>query len=210
MALLAIVMTLVLSLFTSFTTNFTRERAATDSVNIASSGMNEITRVTRAGTIIERESGSDLPVFVEADDESVILYSYLADNALDPAPIRVQLEVEDDRRLFVRTWDAERVGGEWVFPDLVEHPDFERVLARMVRAPSVDGLITAAHPLFTYLTTDGIPLSTPVNSANLGNIATVSVELVVQADITDSATPYRLHNRVGIPNLTDSRMGLAG
>ncbi|HEV7957600.1 MAG: type secretion system protein [Microbacteriaceae bacterium] len=207
MFLFGIVMTLVVTLFATFNSHFTRERSATDSTNVASIGMNETSKVIRAGTIINRDSGSDLPIFVVAGNESVRLYSYLAADSLNPAPIMVELKIDGNRQLVETRWDATRDGtDQWIFPAATpENSTSSRVVARKLLPPTGSSL-----PLFTYLRPDGTVIPAPVASTDLGNIGGVKVTMTVQADETERAAPVELHNRVGLPNLTSSRLGLEG
>lgn len=210
-AITSIVMTMVVSMFSMFTSTFTEERSLTDSVNVAGVGMNETTRVIRAGTIIDRTASSDLPVFVSANRESVILYSYLADDSIDPAPLMIEMAIDTDRQLVEKRWTATRNSSdEWVFPAITSPPDKSRVIARKILAPTTTQLAAGELYLFTYLTTTGAVINAPVSGADLASIAAVKVTMIVQADETGRAQPVKLQNRVGIPNLTASRLGLNG
>jgi prepilin-type N-terminal cleavage/methylation domain-containing protein len=148
MGLLSIVMTLVVTFFVTFSTTFTKERAATDSTNVAAIGMNVITKVVRAGTIIDLKTLPDLSVFVKADDESVILHSYLADDAIDPQPVLIELSIDSDRELIESRWSATKVSEGWNFPNALSNPqpapEISRVVARKIIAPPPGGA-----PLFT-------------------------------------------------------------
>ena len=87
MFLLGILSVLVVSSFSSFTSNFTRTQLATDSTNVAATGMNEVTRVVRSGTEIEvLGSPNNLSVFLLASREQAVLYSYLDAQSAAPAP----------------------------------------------------------------------------------------------------------------------------
>ncbi len=212
MTLLAILMTLIVAVFSSFTNTFTRERASTDSTNIAGIGMNEVTRVIRSGTILERKTLDDLPIFVEATPESVILYSYIADDSLSPAPIRVRFTIDANRQLVESRWNARRTTEGWEFYPVNDatHPPTSRVVARKIIARTNAEVAAGEARLFTYLDDSGAELATPVGSTNRGNIAAVKVTMNVQADDPGRAEPVELQNRVGLPNLTSSRLGLEG
>jgi hypothetical protein len=203
-------MTLVVSVFSSFTSSFSEQRAETDSTNIAGIGMNEVTKVIRAGTIIDRETLDDLPIFVDASDESMVLYSYLAEDSFDPAPIRVRFSIDANRQLVESRWSATRGAEGWTFPALTATPDFQKVVARKIIARTSAEVAAGRSRLFTYLDIAGNPIATPVTSANRGNIASVKVTMNVQADDTGQASPVEIQNRVGLPNLTASRLGLQG
>lgn len=210
-ALTSVVMTMLVSLVISFTRTFTEQRSLSDSINVAGVGMNEATRVIRAGTIIERNAG-DLPVFVAATAESVVLHSYLAEDSVDPAPQLIELTVDSQRQLVEKRWKGGRdTNREWVFPNRVTAtPEMNRVVARKLLAPTAAELAAGELRLFTYIDVDGSVIPAPVASSRLGSIATVKVTMIVQADQTGRANPVKLQNRVGIPNLTASRLGLEG
>jgi prepilin-type N-terminal cleavage/methylation domain-containing protein len=216
MAILSIVMTLVVTLFVSFTTNFTRERAVADSTSTAAIGMNQVTKVVRAGTTLTKP---DRPVFVKADREELILHSYLADDAFAPEPVMIRLGIDSNRQLIEQRWSATTVAGAWDFPNLVltpapsriaTTPESSRVIARKIIAPTATEVSAGAHYLFTYLRADGTTITAPVAASELGNIATVKVTMTVQADQTGRADPVTIQNQVGMPNLTASRLGIEG
>lgn len=216
MALFSIAMTLVVTLFVTFSTNFTRERAMSESTNTAAIGMNQVTKVVRAGTTLTKP---DRPVFVKADREELILHSYLADDAFAPEPIMIRLGIDANRQLIEQRWNATTVAGSWDFPDLVltpapsrivTPPATSRVIARKIIAPTPAEVSAGQLYLFTYLRADGTAIASPVPAAELGNIATVKVTMTVQADETGRAAPVTLQNRVGMPNLTASRLGIEG
>src|SRR5690606_26584494 len=93
-------------------------------------------------------------------------------------------------------------------------PESSRTIARKIIA-ATDGT-----PPFTYLAvvTDPVdpnfgtaqPLDATggVSTALIPTISVVQIALNVQADITARAEPVMLKNRVGIPNLGISRIGL--
>ena len=210
MTLLAILMTLVVTVFSSFTNTFSRERAESDSTNVAGIGMAELAKVIRSGTIIDRKTTDDLAIFVEATDESVTLYSYLADDSLDPAPIRVRFAIDANRQLIESRWNAARSAEGWTFPALSATPDYQKVIARKIIARTNAEVAAGKARLFTYLDKSGSKFATPVASSNRGNISAVLLTMNVQADDTKEAAPVELQNRVGLPNLSSSRLGLLG
>ena len=217
MAILGVAMALIAGLFISFTNNFTQTRSLNDSTNVAAVGMNEMTKVIRAGTIIDVSSGVDKPIFVKAEKEEVILHSYMADSSADPKPILVRLSVTTARKLTEERWNATKVGEQWTFPALVATPApshistaaaTKRVIASSLIAPTAAQVTAGEKYLFTYLDINGAVIAAPVAADKLGNIASVSVTMLVQADITSRAKPVKLQSRVGLPNLTSSRIGL--
>jgi len=217
MAILGIAMALIAGLFISFTNNFTKTRSLNDSTNVAAVGMNEMTKVIRAGTIIDVTSGVDKPIFLKAEKEEVILHSYMADTSASPKPILVRLSVTTARKLTEERWNATKVGEQWTFPALVATPApshisttaaTNRVIASRLIAPTAAQVTAGEKYLFTYLDVNGAEIATPVSATNLGNIASVKVTMLVQADITSRAKPVKLQSRVGLPNLSSSRIGL--
>lgn len=216
MTLLAILMTIVVSVFSSFTRTFTTSRAATDSTNIASIGMNEVTRVIRAGTEIEvNGSPTNLSVFVSAAREDVTLHAFIDADSTDPAPIMVRFLVDPvTRDLVEQRWPATKVDGYWTFPSPASAPASSRTVARQIVAPD-----SGEASLFTYLTSEGCPEAEPtcdivpasgdgLSVDEIRSVVAVEVTMKVQADETERAEPVTLTNRVGIPNLGKSRVGL--
>ena len=214
-AVFAILMTMIVSIFSSFSQTFSNERAQSDSINVAGVGMNELTKVIRAGTIIDLKSTEDRPIFVEAQDESVTLYSYVADNSLDPRPIRVKFSIDADRQLLESVWKADPSPEGWVFKvDTVPStaPDSTRIIARKIIARTNAEVAAGKARLFTYIDSAGNKVATPVTAGApaRGLIAAVVVTMNVQADDTNQAPPVELRTRVGLPNLSTSRLGLNG
>lgn len=207
MSLLGVVMTLVLTFVVSFSTTFSKERAAFESTNVAAVGMNSLTKVIRSGTTLTEP---DRAIFLKADNEELIMYSYLADDSVDPAPIRVRFAIDANRQLREARWNASSSDNPWTFPALTAPPVSQRVVARTIVAPTAAQLAAGGSYLFTYLNIDGAVIPTPVATNQLGNIATVRVTMTVQADGTGRAEPVVLQNRVAMPNLTTSRLGLNG
>jgi prepilin-type N-terminal cleavage/methylation domain-containing protein len=207
MALFAVVMTLVLTFIVSFSTTFSRERAASESTNVAAIGMNSVTKVIRSGTTLTEP---DRAIFIRADREELIMYTYLAEDSIDPAPIRVRFHIDAGRQLRESRWNATSSDNPWTFPVLTATPATNRVVARTLVAPTAAEIAAGGSYLFEYLNDDGAVIATPVAANQLGNIATVRVTMMVQADITGRAAPVVLQNRVGMPNLTTSRLGLNG
>lgn len=201
---LGVLSTVVVSFYVAMTGAFTEDRAATDSTSTASVGMNNLTRVIRAGTEI-RVQGQSLnnPVFVEARNEDLTLHAYLDTDSTDPRPIKVRFWINGERELMETRWDSTRVNGSYFVFNTT--PSSTRVIARTVAAR------TGTEPwLFTYRTPDGTIIPVPTTGSfttnQLRNIASVQVRLTVQADVTLRAAPVTLQSTVGIPNLGISRV----
>ena len=215
MGLFAILMTLVITVFTTFNTKFTQERSATDSATVASLGMNELTKVLRSGTILTRKDADAQPIFISATKDSVEFYGYLAedaflnDNTLGVEPLRIKFSVVNGI-LKEQRWGMVRqtTTRNWVNGSTT--PILERTVARKIIAPTAAEVAAGGKYLFTYLKADGTALSAPVASESLKLIVAVQVTMKVQADITGRADPVQIQNRVGLPNLTSSRLGSSG
>ncbi|MBB5841805.1 type II secretory pathway pseudopilin PulG [Conyzicola lurida] len=208
---LGILSTIVVSLFVNISTNFTRDRAATDSTNIAAIGMNEITRVIRAGTEI-RVANVTLndPVFVTANREEMTIYSYLADSSTGVlSPVKVQLAVNaTSRELRETRWSSTKnSAGYWIFSTT---PGATRTIARLI--PPITPPLTAGQKyLFTYYDSRGVELTMPASGGLTESqrraVAAVQVTVTVQADLSARAKAFTLQNTVGMPNLGVSRVG---
>jgi prepilin-type N-terminal cleavage/methylation domain-containing protein len=196
--------TIIVTFFINVTRTFTRDRAATDSTVIAAIGMNELTRVIRAGTEIEVQ-GQPLnnPVFVAARNEELIMYAFLDTDSANPRPVKVRFWIDSGRILRETRWDSYPVNTDyWGFNSFEKS---SRPVARLI-PPRV----APDKYLFTYYTADGTVLTPPTGSftpGQLRTIASVKVTMIVQADLTARAERVQLENTVGIPNLGVSRVG---
>lgn len=218
MALFAILGTLVLTLITTFSRTFTRERSAVDSTNVAAMGMNELTRVMRAGTEIRVSGGTvNNPVFLDARAESLIMHAFLDTDSTTPRPLKVSFSIDGNRQLVESRWLAVPSSDPfWTFGAVGRVPDSQRPVARQI--PVFDPLVDEA-PLFTYRTAEVCATSTPdcnvlvpptggtLSEADRRRIALVEIRLTVQADITARAEPVTIRNQVGLPNLGIDRVG---
>lgn len=215
MFIFGIVGTLMITLLVTVSRSFTQERAATDSTMVAAVGMNELTRVIRSGTEVPIAGGNQVPVFVEARPERVTLYAYIDTTSLNPSPTKIQFAVNATTNELVETrWASSPVAGEPGAFAFSTTPQSSRTVARKI-IPADDGT-----PLFTYLAvvtdeTDPdfgkvqpLDATSGVSAAEIPTISVVQIALNVQADVTARAEPVMLKNRVGIPNLGISRIGL--
>jgi prepilin-type N-terminal cleavage/methylation domain-containing protein len=200
-----IVGTMVVTFFTNVTRSFTEDRAASDSINIAAIGMDELTRVIRSGTEIEVQGQTlNNPVFVSAKNEDVTLYAFLDTNSANPKPVKVRFYVDTNRILKETRWDAYVVNAKYFSFNTAATST--RDIARLITPRVAPDLY-----LFTYYKADGTQLVVPTTgtftTAQLRSIVAVKVTMTVQADLTERANPVRLENTVGIPNLGVSRVG---
>lgn len=206
MFLTGIVGVIVVGFFIAFTNTFTADRAATDSSTTAALGMNDLTRVIRAGTEIPVE-GQVLnnPVFQTAGNERMIVHAFIDTSSADPRPVKIEFFVNPQRELVERRYAAVPLArGYWTFE--LDHAG-DRVIARQLPVRQ------SGDPwLFTYVTATGaeftLPANATLNDTQRRSVAAVRVTLTVQADTTARAEPVTLRSTVGIPNLGISRVGL--
>jgi prepilin-type N-terminal cleavage/methylation domain-containing protein len=199
MMLIGLFSALVLGLVVSVTRAFTSERSATDSSSIASNGMNELTRMVRAGTGLVVTGGAQAPVFLDAGPRTATLYSYIDTQSSNPKPLKVQFTVDGQGRLRETRWTANTTKEPWGFP---------------AAAASTRTVATSVVPgdaaLFTYFTATGTPLvgagGGALSEAQREQIAAVRIQLTVQTDASGRADPVALRNTVSIPNLGISRV----
>lgn len=207
MVLVGVLGTIILTLVSSMFRTFTRDRSATESITIAATGMNEMTRVIRSGTEVPI-TGGQAPVVVAAEDEMLVLHAYLDTDSMNPEPIMVRFTVEGDRDLVEDRWNATATGPQtWSFPLPTATPAVSRVVARKISP-------VAAEPVFQYYDslTSATPMTVPVGGfteEQRRTIVRIEVYLSVQADLTARAEPVVLNNTVGIPNLGINVMGAA-
>ena len=107
MFLTGIVGVIVVGFFIAFTNTFTADRAATDSSTTAALGMNDVTRVIRAGTEIPVENQVlNIPVFERAENERMIIHAFIDTSSADPRPVKIEYYVNAQRELVERRYEA--------------------------------------------------------------------------------------------------------
>ncbi|MFF2633795.1 PilW family protein [Microbacterium sp. NPDC058021] len=210
MGVFGILLTLVVSMFVSAARSFSDQQGAIDNSRLASTSMNEVTRIIRAGTEIPVSGTSvKLPVFVYAGAEKIIIHSFIdAGTSADPAPVKVEFARNAGNELVETRWAAYHwpVGTTyWVFQPSAAS---SRTIARSLTP------VSAATPLFRYYDKNGAILS-PSAGASLSvdqirNIASVRVTMRVQADASGRVEPVSIQNMVGIPNLGVARVDVHG
>ena len=207
-ALLTIVLTVATGLYISAMGTISMASAVNANTANASNGMNQATRVIRAGTAnpVEGEALDD-PAFVEAKPESVILYSFVSPDPVNLQPVMVRLYLNAQRQLAEDRWTATLTAGYWRFPSPYPGtagyaaPQSTRILTTTV--PPRTG--SSAY-LFTYYkdvrgTVPAAAAGANVAAASLSEIVAVKVSLTVQQSLTDASSPVTLESLVGIPNL---------
>ncbi len=218
MSLFAVLMTLVLTTVVSFSRAMTQDTAANDSTNIAAVGMNEMTRVIRSGTTIERPSVASVPtpphpVFVEAKRESLTLHAFIDTDSATPKPVKIRFQVDPATRDLVETrWDAYPTPGHPTYWSFRTTASSERVVARKIISPA-----SGEPSLFSYYRiNDTTKVEEQISLSPTGalteterlRVVAIEVTMKVQADVTERAEPVTIVNRVGLPNLGVSRLGL--
>lgn len=203
--LFAILSTLIITSVTTISQTLARNRVATDNTNVAAVGMDEITRIVRSGTSLSPVAS--YPAFVSASGEELTIFAYIDGTDTTPTPLKVQFKVNATTRDLVETrWKGTRSSSlvPWTFPTV----ESTRIIARKIVTPA-----TGEASLFTYyeIGSDLLEkkMSVPVSGlTDLGKIATVEIAVKVQTDPASRADPVTIVNRVGIPNLGISRLGV--
>lgn len=204
MGVSSILIALVATVFVTTSRVFTDQEGATDSARMASTAMNEVTRVVRAGTELP-ESGktANTPVFAYAGAEKIEMAAFIdAESSKDPAPVKVSFGRNSANELVETRWAADRyLKIYWKFRD---SPASARTIARSLLAPD------KTRPLFRYFDKDGAAL-TPAAGASLSedqrrNIASVQITMQVQANGSGRTAPVAIQNMVGLPNLGVARV----
>jgi len=204
MGISSILIALIVTMFVSTSRSFSDQEGSLDNSRMASTAMNEVTRILRAGTEIP-ESGvaANQPVFEYAGAEKIIMRSFIdAESASDPAPLRVQFARNGANELVETRWTAYHVNVTyWKFNTT---STYARTIARSLLAP------TTATPLFRYFDKAGTPLTPAANAslteAQRRNVASVQVTMQVQADDSGRVAPVSIQNMVGMPNLGVARV----
>jgi prepilin-type N-terminal cleavage/methylation domain-containing protein len=198
MLLLGVFMTMISSLYLSASRSLGQAKLLTANTRQVSNGMNEVARVIRAATE-NPVSGHPLPApaLIEATPEAVTLYAYVNLGMPTQQPVKIRLSLDADRRLVETRWAATVLsGGYFGFSSV---PESSRIIAETV-APG-------SPALFGYRDSAGLPLlgsggdGTLLTSTELRSVASVLVNLTVQATMTDARSAVTLRNTVGMPNV---------
>ncbi|TFC81525.1 type II secretion system protein [Cryobacterium sp. TMS1-20-1] len=200
MLLLGVFMTMISSLYLSASRSLGQAKLLTANTRQVSNGMNEVARVIRAATE-NPVSGYPLPdpALLEATPEAVTLYAYVNLGMPTQQPVKIRLSLDADRRLVETRWAATALSGGYF--GFSGEPESSRIIAETV-APGDPGTF-----LFGYRDAAGLPLlgsggdGTLLTNTELRSVASVSVNLTVQATVTDARSAVTLHNTVGMPNV---------
>jgi len=210
MGIFGILLTLVVSIFVSGARSLSDQQGAIDNSRLASTSMNEVTRIIRAGTEIPVPGTSvNNPVFVYAGAEKIIINSFIdAGTSADPPPVRVQFARNSADELVETRWAAFHVVGHPTYWAFQSTANTSRPIARSL-TPA-----TAGAPLFRYYDKDGLVLTPPAGGtlsvAQIRSVASVQVTMRVQADESGRVEPVSIQNMVGIPNLGVARVDVHG
>lgn len=204
MGIASILIAAVVATFTSVSRGFSDQQGAIDNSRLASTAMNEVTRILRSGTEIPKHDDPvNDPVFEYAGAEKVVVHAFIdSTDAADPAPLKVQFARNSANELVETRWTAYRDHVTyWKFNAT---SNYSRTIARSLMPP------VASSPVFTYFDKNGGVL-TPASGASLTpaqitNVASVQVTMRVQADESGRVAPVMIQNMVGLPNLGVARV----
>ncbi len=198
--LIALVSTIVIGTMRSYSD----QRGTVDNTRTASTSMNEITRIIRAGTEIPVYGVAlNDPMFTYAGAEQITMYSFIDPaTSSDPPPLKVQFARDANNELVETRWGAYHVHTTyWAFNAT---STYGRTIARSL-LPS-----DAAKPTFRYYDKTGAELVPPsggsLTTATIRKIASVKVTLRVQTSGSARIAPVELQNQVGLPNLGVARV----
>lgn len=199
-----VLLTVVVAVFVTSSRSVTDQQGAVASSRLASTAMNEVTRIVRSGTEIP-VYGTTVkdPVFTYAGAEKLALHAFIdAESSSDPAPVRVQFSRDSDDELIETRWAAHHV--HTTYWEFANDSTYARIVARSLLPTDAD------TPLFQYFDKEGAQLKPAANSslsnAQIRNIASVQVHLRVQANGSGRTSPVELRNQVGLPNLGVARV----
>ncbi len=203
--ILGIVTALIAGLFSSTMQVVTVSSALDTNTRMASNGMNEMSRIVRAGTpypvagAIEPE-----PAFALVKNEEFTIYAYVNLANSDQRPVKVNFSIVNGD-LIETTWTSQlQSGGYYTFPSTTS--------TRRVLASSVVPKASGSPYIFTYLDANGASITVPTTTTGLTgadalrNVAAVKITLTIQGSSTDTRSRVTLVNTVGIPNLGQNRV----
>lgn len=204
MGISSLLIALIATLFVSTTRSFNDQQGSVDNSRLASTAMNEVTRILRAGTEIPVYGvATNEAVFEYAGAEKILMRSFIdAESSADPAPLRVQFARNSGNELVETRWTAYHDHGTyWKFNTT---STYARTVARSL-LPA-----TASSPLFRYFDKNGgelLPASnSSLSAAQIRNIVSVQVTMRVQSDGSGRVAPVSIQNMVGLPNLGVARV----
>lgn len=204
MSVFGILLTLVVAMFVDSVRSFSDQSGALDNSRMASTSMNEVTRIIRAGTEIpKKDNPVNDPVFTYAGAEKIKMHSFIdAGSPTDPAPVLVEFARNSANELVETRWNAYHVYTTyWAFETT---STYARTIARSLLPADTSA------PLFRYYDKNGAALTPPaggtLTTAQIRNVASVRVSMRVQADASGRVEPVQIQNMVGLPNLGVARV----
>lgn len=210
-SLFGVLLTIVAGLYVSSLQTVSLSRELTGNTKVASTAMNETSRVIRAGTSNPQiPPALAMPAFVLAQKDDVVLYAYINLESSEERPQMIRLRVDRTTGKYIESrWPAtQTVDKRWVFPTNpcrstnsptgCSPPTSTWTIAETI-APQ------GSRPnMFRYFDNSGAELNLvggELNEEARGKVASVKVTLTVQPSLTDDSNPVTLENSVGIPNL---------
>lgn len=200
----SLLVAMIATMFITTSRAFSDQKATIGNSQIASTAMNEVTRIIRAGTEIPVYGSSiNNAVFTYAGAERIVMASFIdAESSVDPAPLQVEFSRNAANELVEQRWAAYHVHTTyWQFQTTLAS---SRTIARSLVAP------VASQPLFRYLDKSGTELApsagASLTATQIRNIASVQVTMQVQGDRSGRVPPVQIQNLVGLPNLGVARV----
>lgn len=174
--------------FVASTTSLQRSTWRQENTRLAQTGMENVTKAVRAGSVIERSSAVALPAVLEATPTTLELHSFLGTR-----PMRLRYSVDAQGRLRETRVlaDASSVAPYWTFTGA---STTRIVIDRVVNS--------ATQPLFVYRDGTGAILGpTPLTEVQRRGVRSVDIALHVQTDAPGRVPPAQVQQRVHLPNL---------
>lgn len=197
---LSIVTALIASFYISTVQVISVSSALETNTRMASNGMNEMSRIVRAGTPYPVAGAIEpKPAFAEVTSRAFTIYAYVNLTNSDQRPVKVRFSVSNGR-LVETTWRSTLSNGYYVFTGAPT----ERVLASSVVTD-----VPGKPALFSYVDANGAAISVPTAGLTdedaLRSVNSVTITLVIQGSATDTRSRVTLVNTVGVPNLGQNR-----
>lgn len=189
MMLLGVLGAVVGTTFVSATDSLQRSTWRQENTRLAQTGMQNLTKAVRAGSLIEQTGGGTaLPALTEATPTSLEVHSFLG-----PRPVRLRYSIDAGGRLIETrvVADATSASPFWTFTGA---PATRIVIDRVVN--------TAAEPLFVYQDGTGTAFaSSALDEAQRRGIRSIDITLHVQSDEPGRVRPAEVEQRVHLANL---------
>lgn len=211
MILLGVLLTIVASLYISTLNVVGLGRELSYNTKLATNGMNEASRVIRAGTENPKVPPAlPDPAFVVAKPDEVLIYAFINLTSAAEQPQLIRLRVDRTTGELVESrWPAVQLADKrWQFPS---NPCVTPNVPVGCTAPTKTYVISetispqgSGPAVFTYLEPDGSAITNTTAGLSLADrrlVSSVTINIRVQTSLTDASNPVDLQNTVGIPNL---------